>query len=192
MHELLYQKLTEKITLNPEEFETVKAFFIPRTIKKRQYLLQQDDVAKYLAFINRGALRLYTLDNRGNDISVQFGLEGWWMTDNYSYLTGEPTIYNIEALEDSELLLMHRDKYEQVFDAVPKFERFVRILLQNNFIATQRRLISSLSLSAEDRYTSLANAYPEIIRRIPQHMIASYLGITPETLSRIRKQLIKA
>lgn len=99
-------------------------------------------------------------------------------------------MYNIEALEDSELLLLSHTDYDLIFDTVPKFERFIRLLLQNNFIASQRRLISSISQSAEERYTTLINSNPEILKRVPQHMIASYLGITPETLSRIRKQLV--
>ncbi len=191
MHGLLYQKLTEKISLTTAEFDVIIPFFKLKHVRKRQYLLQQDEIARYLFFVNKGSLRLFMIDNKGNDISIQFALEGWWITDNYSFLTGEPTMFNIEALEDSELLLLHREDYDTIFDLVPKFERFIRLLLQNNFIANQRRLISSISQSAEERYTNLSNMYPQIIKRVPQHMIASYLGVTPETLSRIRKQLLK-
>ena len=114
---------------------------------------------------------------------------GWWISDHYSFLTGESAVYNIDALEDSELLLLSSQAEEQLLQKFPKFERYFRILLQNSVIATQRRLIGSLSQTAEERYTDLIANCPTIPQRVPQHMMASFLGITPETLSRIRKQM---
>lgn len=189
MFEVLFQNLDEKIRLTEEEKQLCKSFFIPKKIRKRQYILQEGDVSKSIAFVEKGMLRSYTVDEKGNEHIMQFAFEGWWISDHYSFLTGEPAIYNIDALEDSELLLLSKKSEEQLMERIPKFERYFRILLQNNLIATQRRLIGSLSQTAEERYNQLIAGCPTIPKRVPQHMMASFLGITPETLSRIRKQV---
>lgn len=192
MFEQLFHSINERISLSEQQLELIKPFFIPKKLRKRQYLLQEGDVCKYTAFVEKGALRSYSLHEKGNEHVIQFALEGWWVGDMYSFLTGEPSIYNIDALEDSELLLVTPAANEAMLAKVPAMEKYFRILLQNNMIAMQRRLVASLSLTAEEKYTRLVNSYPNIIQRVPQHMIASYLGITPETLSRIRKQMSAA
>ena len=116
-------------------------------------------------------------------------MEGWWVADLYSFLTNEPSTYNIEALEECELLLITKPSWDLLFQKIPAFEKYFRILLQNNLIATQRRLMGSLSESAEEKYEKLVASYPEHLQKLPQHMIASYLGITRETLSRIRRNI---
>ena len=189
MFELLLQKFDEKIQLTDEEKEICRSFFIPKKLRKRQYLLQEGDPCKYVAFVEKGMLRLYTIDEKGGEHVMQFAFEGWWIGDQYSFLTGEPSTYNIDALEDCELLLLSKKSEEEMMARVPKMERYFRILLQNNLIATQRRLISSLSRTAEEKYNELVQSCPTIPKRVPQHMMASYLGITPETLSRIRRQV---
>lgn len=187
MFELLFKAINEKVSLTEDEEETCKTFFTPKKLRRKQYLLQQDDVCKYTAFVEKGVLRSYTIDDKGNEHIVQFALEGWWISDIYSFLTGEPSIFNIDALEDAELLLLTKHSNEAMLQTVPKMERYFRILSQKSMVALQRRLVGSLSQSAEEKYTSLVTTYPNIIQRVPQHMIASYLGVTPETLSRIRK-----
>jgi CRP-like cAMP-binding protein len=189
MFEVLFQKLDEKIELTEEEKQLCKSFFTPKKLRKRQYILQEGDVCKYISFVEKGMLRSYTIDEKGNEHIVQFAFEGWWISDHFSFLTGEPAIYNIDALEDCELLLLSKQAEEQLLQKFPKLERYFRILLQNSVIATQRRLIGSLSQTAEERYTDLITNCPTIPQRVPQHMMASFLGITPETLSRIRKQM---
>lgn len=189
MFEVLFKAINDKVSLTEEEQEACKRFFIHKKLRKKQYLLQQDDVCKYTAFVEKGALRAYSVDDKGYEHIIQFALEGWWMSDIYSFLTGEPSSYNIEALEDTELLLLTPNSNEEMLQKVPKMERYFRILSQKSLVAMQRRLIGSLSQSAEEKYSKLVTAYPNIIQRVPQHMIASYLGITPETLSRIRKQM---
>ena len=189
MFELLLQSIEEKISISKEEFDFCKTLFIPKKLRKKQYLLQEGDVCRYTAFVEKGMLRTFTVDEKGNEPILQFSMEGWWIADLYSFLTEEPSIYNIEALEECELLLITKENWEILLAKVPAFERYFRLLIQNNLIATQRRLMSSLSESAEEKYTKLINNFPVCIQRVPQHMIASYLGITPETLSRIRAQM---
>jgi CRP-like cAMP-binding protein len=190
MTDLLFQKFDEKIELSEEEKQLSLSFFIPKKLRKKQYLLQEGDVCKYVAFVEGGLLRSYTVDDKGHEHIAQFAFEGWWIADQLSFLTGEPSEYNIEAMEDCSLLLLTKQAEDQMLERIPKLERYFRILLQSNLIATQKRLVSSLSQSAEERYSELMSSCPETLpQRIPQHMLASFLGVTPETLSRIRKQM---
>ena len=189
MFEVLIKAINEKVQLTTEEEQICKTFFQSKKLRKKQFLLQQDEVSKYTAFVEKGVLRSYTTDEKGYEHIVQFAFEGWWVADMYSFLTGEPSSYNIDALEESDLLLLTKQANEELLTTVPKMERYFRILTQNALIAMQRRLVSSLSMSAEEKYTRLLSSYPDISQKVPQHMLASYLGITPETLSRIRKQI---
>lgn len=189
MFDLLFQKFDEKIELTDEEKQLSKSFFIPKKLRKKQYLLQEGDVCKYGAFVEKGFLRCYTVDDKGSEHMLQFAFEGWWMADQYSFLTSTPSRYNIDALEDCELLLITKEAEEQMLKAIPKLERYFRVLLQNSLIATIRRLESSLSDTAEEKYNRLLRNCPTIAERVPQHMLASAIGITPETLSRIRRQM---
>jgi CRP-like cAMP-binding protein len=192
MFEVLFKAINEKVLLTEEEHEICKTFFTPKKLRKKQYLLQQDDVCRFTAFVEKGALKSYTVDDKGNEHILQFSLEGWWVSDIYSFLTSEPASYNIEALEDCELLMLSQQSSEAMMDRLPKMERYFRLLGQNAIIAMQRRMVGSLSQSAVEKYSNLVRTYPNIIQRVPQHMIASYLGITPETVSRIRKNLTTA
>lgn len=189
MFDLLFQNISKKVSLTGEEKQLCQSFFIPKKLRKKQYLLQEGDPCKYTAFVNKGILRSYTIDEKGSEHVIQFALEDWWIADIYSFLTGESSACNIDALEDAELLLITKPAQDEMVLQIPKMERYLRLLMQNNLIAMQRRLISSLNYTAEDKYLQLLAACPSIIQRVPQHYIASYLGITPETLSRIRRQM---
>jgi len=190
MFELLFEKFSEKIELTEAEKKLSRSFFIPKKLRRKQYLLQEGDVCKYVAFVEKGLLRSFTVDDKGHEHITQFAFEGWWIADQVSFLTGEPSEYNIEALEDCELLLLTKQAEDEMLEKIPKFERYFRILLQNNLIATQKRLASSLSQTAEERYNELISSCPDTLpKRLPQHMLASFLGISPETFSRIRKQM---
>lgn len=189
MYNRLHESIRAKVTLTSEEKETIKHYFIPKKLRKRQYLLNAGDVCQYMAFVEKGLLRLFSTDDKSHEHVIQFAMEGWWASDIASFLSGDDARYNIEALEDSELLLMTKATLEELMEKVPRMERYFRLLMQNNIVAYQRRVTSSQSDSAEEKYRKLIKAYPDIINRSPQHDVASYLGITPETLSRIRKQI---
>ncbi len=189
MFEALLQNISKKIVLTNEETVQLKTYFTPKKLRKRQYLLQEGDVCKSLAFTEAGLLRLYSVDDKGVEHMLQFALTGWWIVDIYSFLTGEPSRFNIDALEDSELLLLSQENFEAMMAALPKMERYFRILFQNNIIAKERRLESAIASGAEERYQLFEETYPDFVQRIPLNLIASYLGITPETLSRIRRKL---
>ena len=189
MFELLQEKIAGKVQLTEEEMSTVKAAFLPKKIRKRQYLLQEGDVCKYQAFVVKGILRSYIIDEKGAEHILQFAPEGWWITDLYSYLTSEPSNFSIDALEDAELLMIARPEWEELMRKLPKLEHYFRVLVQNHLIATQRRLLQTITQTAEEKYILFAQTYPDCIQRVPQHMIASYLGISRETLSRLRKQI---
>lgn len=189
MFEALRSHIAKYIDLNEEEFAHGANFFIPKKIRKTHFLLQAGEVCRHMAFINKGCLRSYSIDAEGEEHVVQFAIEDWWITDPYSYLTAEPSSYNIDALQDSDLLLLDKSCYEKLMLELPKFERFFRVLLENKYIASQRRITAALSASAEERYLNFIKNYPAFAQRIPQRHIASYLGITPQSLSRLRKEL---
>ena len=189
MFERLFTSISEKVSLADEEFEICKTLFQPKKLRKRQFLLQKGDVCKYTVFVEKGILRSYTTDEKGNEHILQFALEGWWMADLYSFFTNEASPYDMDALEDCELLMINQSSWNLLLDKVPALERYFRILIQNNLIATQRRLMGAMSETAEEKYTKLVESFPGCLQRIPQHMIASYLGITRETLSRTRSQM---
>ena len=189
MFEFLQKKINETISISDEEFEYAKTLFIPKKLRKKRFLLHDGDPCIYTTFVEKGLLRSFRIDDKGNEHILQFGMQGWWVADLYSFLTGEPSEYNIEALEDSELLLITKPSWDKLLHEVPAFEHYFRILIQNNLIATQRRLMGTMSSTAEERYNKLLQEFPDIAQRVPQHMIASYIGVTRETLSRLRSQL---
>jgi CRP-like cAMP-binding protein len=189
MHELFFKDFNRKVGLTGEEQQQVAAYLTGRKLRKRQYLLQEGDVCKAVAFVEKGVLREYSLGEDGIEHVVQFALEGWHISDMYSFLTGEPATHNIDVIEDAEVTLISREAYEEMLVTVPKFETLMRLNITGAYLALRRRLASSIRDSLESRYQTFITTYPDIVQRVPQHMIASYLGATPETLSRLRKRL---
>ncbi|XWW48558.1 Crp/Fnr family transcriptional regulator (plasmid) [Fibrella sp. USSR17] len=189
MYDTYFRHFTEKMPLSAEERALIQSFLSVKKIRKRQYLLQEGDVCKVIAFVEKGALRSYTVDGEGREHILQFALEGWFISDLYSFLTGEVSMYNIEAIDDSELVLINQSAYEEVLKRSPSYQAYMLQLITGAYVALQKRLNATVSLSPEELYQSLIALYPDIVQRVPQHMIASYMGLTPETLSRIRRRL---
>ena len=191
MYDLILKNLSRFITLTPEEESYFTSLLKVKRLKKKQYLLQEGDIVRFDYFVNKGCLRTYTIDEKGLEHIVQFSIEDWWTGDMYSFLTQKPARYTIDAIEDTELLCLERASLEELYIKVPKFERYFRLLLQNAFVSLQERIIASLSQPADERYCTFINKYPNMEKRLPLKQIASYLGITPESLSRIRSNYIK-
>ena len=189
MYELFFEEFNKKVPLTPEEQEQIKNYLTPKKLRKKQYLLQEEDVCKVIAFVEKGVLRAYSVDESGKEYIIQFALEGWTISDLYSFLTSEPATYNIDALEDAELVLISKTAHEELLQKMPKYETYTRLNITGAYIAMQKRLTSIISSSLEERYASFTALYPHIVQRVPQHMIASYMGLQPETLSRIRKKI---
>lgn len=191
MYEIFLKKLIEKVNFSSGDLELIKTYITPKKIRKKQYLLQEGDVCKFIAFVEKGLVRAYSIDEKGSEHIIQFALEGWTISDLYSFLTAEPATYNIDAMEDSELILINKTAHEELLEKLPLYERYIRLQLTGAYISMQRRLTSIISLPIEERYANFTAAYPDIVQRVPQHMIASYMGLTPETLSRVRRKSVK-
>lgn len=193
MHEAFFDYLKRMVPGNIPEVQKLllKNALIPSKLRKRQYFLQEGDRCKNFAFIVKGAMRQYTVDDKGIEHIIRLGVEGWWMGDRESWVMDTPSIYNIDAWEDCEMLLMSRTNALELLKKLPSFVELTRVLDERNNIANQRRLISSISGGAEKRYTDFIACYPELLERFPQHVIASYLGITKDTLSRVRRQIMQ-
>ena len=193
MHESLIKHFNSYTStpLTDSEAELIKNTFIPKKIRKKQYFLQEGQVCKYAAFIVKGAMRQYSVDDKGAEHIVRLCIENWWAVDRESFVTLTPSVYNIDAWEDTDLLLLTKPDSLDLLNQIPILAQWTRKLDEHHAFAAQRRLSASISFSAEKRYSDFANAYPEFLQRFPQHMIASYLGITKESLSRIRHQSAK-
>ena len=189
MYDRYFQNFNSKIPLTEEEQELIKNYLTLKKLRKKQYLLQEEDVCKCVAFVEKGALRLYKVNEDGSEHVVQFALEGQFLTDLYSFLTNEPSIYNIDAIEESELVLITRSASDELRKRSPKYQEFIFQATSEAYIQLERRMTSVISLGLEERYKELTENHPNIIQRLPQHMIASYMGLTAETLSRIRKRI---
>lgn len=189
---LNYLDQQTSVPLSEEDIELIREAFIPRKFRKRQFLLQEGDVCKYISFIVKGAVRQYTVDEKGNEHVLNLAIENWWTSDRESYHKLTPSIYNIDAWEETQVLMLPKaDGWYDKVNTIPAFCQ-LRIKLDDaHHMAMQSRLHSSINYTAEYRYEELLRKYPDFLQRFPQHIIASYLGITKETLSRIRNQSVK-
>ncbi|SEN60038.1 cAMP-binding domain of CRP or a regulatory subunit of cAMP-dependent protein kinases [Mucilaginibacter gossypiicola] len=191
MFELFKEYISQKTTLTDADYAKIKAVCIYKKLRKRQYLLQEGDVWKYNAFITKGLLRFYSVDENGRENIVSFAKENWWTGDRASLLTGEPSKNNIDAIEDTELILITKANFDRLCLDIPAFNDMVNAIINKSFITSQNRIHAAISFTAEQKYLDFVQKYPDLSLRVPQAMIASYLGITPETLSRVRKETVK-
>jgi CRP-like cAMP-binding protein len=190
MYDILLQHLNKHIHLTEEEFTQCISLFKHRKYRKHQYILQNGDVSHYETFLLKGCTRTYEVDEQGIEHIIQFGLETWWVGDLHSFLTSTSSRLNIDCLEDTEVMQITKPDLEKLYEKVPKLERFFRILIQKAYVAAMDRIFSNLSKPAAERYLEFIEKYPHIEQRVSNHHIASYLGITPQSLSRIRSQSI--
>ena len=187
---LVRANIARYVCLTEREFEKFAARLQLRRLRKGEHLLRAGDVCELEGFVNHGCLRVYALDGRGVEHIVYFAIEDSWVSDVWSFMTQTPAELNIEATEDCEVLLIDNVEMEALYVEVPKFERLFRIMTQRTHAALQQRLIAAMSQSAVQRYIDLTQRYPHIQKRVRQHQIASYLGVSPEFLSKIRRKLV--
>ncbi len=194
-HENIYLPLIENIKslvpVNDEDIQYIINAFKPKQLKKKETLLFKGAISNHMRFISEGCLRSYYITEEGQEYIIQFGIKNWWVNDLYSYLTKSPAQHFVQAIQPSTVLQIHRNDLENLFKEVPIIERFFRIKMQNAYVANQNRTLKSMSQDTEIRYKSFVKNYREIEQNVPQYMIASYLGISPEHLSTIRKNLYK-
>jgi len=183
-----YMNRVTSSIISDDEFNHFPEAFTPKKVKKRQFILHEGSICQYSAFIVKGAMRQYTIDTRGVEHIVRFGIENWWMSDRESFMMLTPSPYNIDAVEDCDLLVTTNEQIAKLTEVSPAIKRMSQELDRRSFIMSQDRIKATISYSAEERFIHLTKTYPEFLNRFPQAMIASYLGITPETLSRVRKQ----
>jgi CRP-like cAMP-binding protein len=193
MHKSLLAYVNRHATspLTSEEEAIIVATFQPKKLRKKQYFLQEGNVCKYVGFIVKGAMRQYSVDDKGAEHIVNLYIEDWWASDRESAVMLTPSKYNIDAWEDTELLIVTTADMLEMMEKIPSFGQMTRLMDQRSFIASQRRLNSTISNAAEKRYEEFAANHPQFMQRFPQHIIASYLGVTKDTLSRVRKQALK-
>lgn len=186
---LILQNISRHIQLDKTETDFFISLLTTKKFKRKEFLLKEGDTCKTENFIVKGCLRTYTIDDNGFEHIVMFGIEDWWVGDLFSFLTQSPATYFIDALEDSEILQISKANLDKLFEIVPKFERFFRLILQNAFIAQQQRINQNLSYSAEQRYLDFITKHPNLEQRLSQKQVSAYLGITPVFLSMLRKRL---
>ena len=183
---LFLDNMRRHVRLSEEEEALVLSKLRPVKLKRREHLLKQGQVARDLAFVIEGCLRAYALDDNGFEHILQFAPAGWWISDMSSVISRRDSLLNVDAIKPSEILLLSREDQLALFDDVPKLERYFRVLTENGLVSSRMRLIENLSLTARQRYQRFCQTYPNLINEIPQKYIASFIGVTPEFLSKIR------
>ena len=191
MYELFFKTLNGKVAFTQEEQAIIKTYLTPKKIRKKQYFLQEGDVCKMIAFVEKGALRAYSIGEKGAEHIIQFAPENWWISDKGGATEKGPAYFFIDAIEDSDVLLLNRQGHMTMMEKVPAYSSSFQVGIQKRNAAKDKRIVHSLASPAETRYNDFLDTYPSIAQRIPQHMLASYLGITPETLSRIRRRAMQ-
>lgn len=189
--ELLLHTFSKHINITEQELTVILNRMRKKTVKKKQYLLQADQVAKDAAFVVSGCLRSYSIDDNGFEHILQFAPQGWWITDMFSFISEQPGNLFIDAIENTELLLLSRKDQLALFDELPKLERYFRIVTEKSLVNSRQRLVENLSLTAKERYERFCNIYPTLINTLPQKQIASFIGVTPEFLSKMKSQWLK-
>ena len=188
---LILKNIAKHIHLSQEEQAQFLSLLQPVKIRRKQFHLHRGEVCKSSAFILSGCLRGYTIDNNGFEHILSFAPPDWWIADMFSLITQQPGYLNIDALEVTQALLLSKTDQENLYTQIPKFERYFRIITEKSLVSYQHRTLDNLSLSAQERYLTFCKRYPTLIYNIPQKYIASYIGVTPEFLSKMRNDMLK-
>jgi CRP-like cAMP-binding protein len=189
MTELLTQNILNHITLSKKELESFCSLFNQKEVRKKHFLMQEGEICKFEGFVTKGLFRVYHIDSNGFEQVLYFAQENWWITDIDSFTNETPSQLYIQALEDSEVLLISKKDKEFAYNNIPKIEKLFRVMTQKTHIALQRRIIDNLSKTADRRYIDFIEKYPNLFQRLTNLQIAAYLGISHEFLSKIRRKI---
>jgi len=184
----ILKNVAKHISLSSDEMDIFCGMLTHREVSKHTEILKEGNTVRHIFYVHKGALRAYFLGQDGKEFSIMFAVEDWWVTDMFCFLNKRPAMMHIVAMEDSSILQLSRDKFDQLLEELPIFEKYFRILMQNAYTREQVRVIENLSLSAEERYDRFCKRYPGIASKITQRQLASYLGITPEFLSSLLRK----
>ena len=187
---VLEKELREIAGMNDEEVEMYMSFLTKKSLRKKEHLLMEGDICNYVTYINKGCMRRYIIDEHSKEVILNFSLEDYWTGDLESFIFQKPTEFYIQALEDCELLLLSRENFYRSCKEIPKFKNFHDDKVQRNHYSALKRLSMAKSATPEEKYLDLMKKQPQLCQRVPLHYIASYLGIEPESLSRLRKRII--
>lgn len=190
MKELLKQNISNHISISEDERDLFCDLFEHKLIKKKSFLLEEGETCRFEGFVVKGLFRVYHIDKKGFENILYFAMENWWITDIDSFTNEKPSQLYIEALEDSEVLLISKKDKEFAYTNLPKIEKLFRIMTQKTHVALQRRMIDNLSKTADQRYLDFIEKYPQLLQRLTNLQIAAYLGISHEFLSKIRKKIV--
>jgi CRP/FNR family transcriptional regulator, cyclic AMP receptor protein len=183
--------VSKSASFSAQELERMNSLLQVKQYPKKTYLLQEGEICQFEAYVSKGCVRTYFIDENGFEVTLMFAVEDWWIGDIASFYNQAPSNLFIETLEETELLVFNPVTKEMLLNEIPKFERVFRLMVQRRLAVTQERLIHTISKPATDKYLDFIRRYPDIPQRVPQHYIASYLGISPEFLSKIRARLSK-
>ena len=189
--DLLLHNISKHILLSEDESAYFKSKLRERKLKKKQFIIQENQVSESVAFVVSGCLRSYTIDDNGFEHILQFAPPDWWITDMFSFISQKPGNIYIDAIDDSNVYLLSRKDQIDIFEKIPAFEKYFRIITENSLIASRKRVMDGLSLTASDRYEDFCQRYPTLIECLPQKQIAAYIGVTPEFLSKMRRKVKK-
>jgi CRP-like cAMP-binding protein len=186
MFEPFRKYLSEKVALTDSQLQRIESLAITKHLRRKQFLLQENDVSRHHTFVSNGCLRLFRIDLTGAEHIIKFAPENWWVSDRESLITGQPAKSNIDALEDTDVLQWTKDNFNRLLDEIPSYRDFHDKLIARALEASTNRIYNNISMNAQEKYEKFIKTYPSIFNRVPLHMVASYLGVTRETLTRIR------
>ena len=184
----LLTNIQKHIVLEPLEIEFLETIFSFRTYQKKSILFNQDQICREFYFVEYGSIRAFNVNENGKSATIMFAIKDWWVTDIYCFTNQKPALLSLEALEETKVAVLSYDNFQLLLNKFPKFNRFFRILFQNAYSREQLRVLDSISLTTEERFQKFLDKYPQIVEKLTQKQIASYLGVTPEFLSSVKKK----
>ena len=188
MQKSIIQHVRGFIDLSESEVIVFNKYVETHQLQKKEFLIQERSVCKHLYFVEKGCLRMYFINKKGAEQITQFALDGWWISDYQSFMNCSPSDYYIQTIEESRIVSIDNQNLDRLLFELPKLERYFRIIMQKAFAGAQIRSKLLYEMSKEEFYIHFSTSFPEFMQRVPQYMIASYLGLTPEYLSELRKK----